>query len=433
MSHTFFIKGDFISADQKDRLSERPDAYMKVEDGRVAGFFPEADPGAAVLDYTGKLIIPSFTDMHVHAAQFPNMGLGMDLPLLPWLEKYTFPLEARYSDPAYARLVYPRFIHALWENGSLRSCIYSSIHRESTEILMDLLIEAGLSAFVGKVNMNRNTSAELTETLENSLGETRRWLERYAKVSSLVRPILTPRFVPTCTPELMRGLGELAREFDVPVQSHLNENRDEVSWVRELHPESQTYFGVYSDNDLVKNHSTIMAHCIYNEEAEEIEFADREVFLAHCPTSNLNMASGMMPASKLLRKGNINIAIGTDVAGGNTMSMARCIMTAMQVSNMRFVLNKDEAPLTLAEAFWMGTRAGGKFFGQCGDFTEGAACDLLVIDDSQARLIQQMDLSDRLSRFLFAGESNEIQVRMLEGRIIPEPSKIFIDSRENAV
>lgn len=427
---TFYIKGDFVSADRPDQLTERLDTYMKVVDGRIEGFYDEAEPGTELLDYTDRLIIPAFTDIHVHAGQYPNLGLGMDMPLLPWLNTYTFPLEAKFSDPSYARLVYPRFIHDLWENGSLRSCIYATIHRESTEILMDLLITSGLSAYVGKVNMNRNAPESLRETLEESLAETRTWLERYAGASHLVKPILTPRFVPSVTSELMQGLGDLSREFDVPIQSHLNENQAEVAWVRELHPEAEHYLDVYTRHELIKDNATIMAHCIYNEESEITQFTEDGIFVAHCPTSNLNMASGMMPAAGLLRSGKINLAIGTDIAGGNTLSMPRCIMAAMQVSNMLYVLDGKDEPLSLAEAFWMGTRGGGKFFGDTGDFRPGSLCDLLVIDDTWPRQLKAMTPADRLSRFIFAGDKREIMVRMLEGRVLPEPAMSYTETKQ---
>lgn len=420
--NSFYIKGDFISADQKDRLTERPDQYLLVRDGRIAGF--TADPGEdlAILDHSGQLIIPSFTDIHVHAAQFPNMGLGMDMPLLPWLETYTFPLEMKYADPDYARLVYPRFVHALWEQGSLRSCIYASIHREATEILMDELIASGLAAYVGKVNMNRNAPEGLTESLEDSIADTRQWLDRYAKASPLVKPILTPRFVPSVTSELMRALGDLARAYEVPLQSHLNENRDEVAWVRELHPESDNYLDIYQDHDMIREHATIMAHCIYNEAEEVASFVRQGIFLAHCPNANLNMSSGIMPAAKLMRTEGINMALGTDVAGGHTLSIPQVMVAAMQSSNILFALDPAaESPLTLAEAFWMGTRGGGTFFGPCGDFNPGASCDLLIIDDSDALQLRGMSLTDRLSKFLFTGTPSQIRVRMLQGRIIPEP------------
>ncbi len=422
---TFYIKGDFISAQHKNHLTEHPDCYLKAEDGRIAGFYNEPQADCEILDYTGHLIIPSFTDLHVHASQYPNLGLGMDMPLLPWLNTYTFPLESKYQDPDYAKLVYPRFIHDLWENGSLRSCIYATTHRESTEILMDLLIKSGLSAFVGKVNMDRHSPDGLRETLAESLSETRQWLANYGRLSDKVKPILTPRFVPSVTSELMAGLGELAKEFQVPIQSHLNENQAEIEWVRELHPEADNYLDVYSRHDLIKPNSTIMAHSIYNDDSEILKFSQDGIFLAHCPTSNLNMASGMMRTAKLLRSGNINLAIGTDISGGNTLSMPHCITAAMQVSNMVSVTYREDEPLSLAEAFWMGTRGGGEFFGNTGDFSSGASCDLLVIDDSEARLLKSMSISDRLSRFIFAGDKNEIILRMLEGSVIPEPPKEY--------
>lgn len=419
---SFYIKGDFIHARDKDTLESHAGAYLKVMDGRAAGFFDRPEGGLPVMDHSGHLIIPSFVDLHVHAAQYPNLGLGMDMPLLPWLNTYTFPLEARFKDPAYARLVYPRFIHGLWRQGSLRSCIFASLHRESTEILMDFLLEAGLSAYVGKVNMNRNSPETLIETTEESLTATRQWLEKHSDRDSRVRPILTPRFVPSVSSELMDGLAALAREFGVPVQSHLNENLDEIQWVRQLHPESASYFDVYRDHDLVRDNATIMAHSIYNSPEEDLVIAESGVFMVHCPTSNLNMASGMMPAAAYLRSGKVNVALGTDIAGGHTLSIPHCIVSAMQISNMLFLLGRSDRPLTLSEAFWMGTRGGGKFFGEAGSFQPGAPCDLLVIDDSPVLQLQELTLPDRLSRFLFSGEPSEIRIRMLEGEILPEPA-----------
>lgn len=419
---TFYIKGDFIYARDQDTLESLPAAYMKVRNGIIEGFHDDPESGIDVLDHSGQLIIPSFVDLHVHAAQYPNLGLGMDMPLLPWLNTYTFPLEAKFQDPQYARLVYPRFIHELWRYGSLRSCIFASLHRESTEILMDLILASGLSAYVGKVNMNRNSPETLIESTEESLSATRQWLEKYSDRTSLVRPILTPRFVPSVSSELMDGLAALAQEFDVPVQSHLNENVDEIQWVKELHPESENYFDVYHDHHLVKDNATIMAHSIYNSPEEDLVIAENGVFMVHCPTSNLNMASGMMPAAAYLRSGKVNVALGTDIAGGHTLSIPRCIVSAMQISNMLYILGKNDKPLTLSEAFWMGTRGGGKFFGEAGSFLTGAPCDLIIIDDSEILELKELSLKDRLSRYIFSGDPSEIQVRMLEGEIIPEPA-----------
>lgn len=418
---SFCIKGDFIHARTKHELEEHPDAYLLVRNGIIEGFVPTPESGMEVLDYSGRLIIPAFTDLHVHASQYPNMGLGMDLPLLPWLEKYTFALEMKYAEPNYARVVYPRFVHALWKNGSLRSCIYATIHREATEILMDHLEQAGLSAYVGKVNMNRNAPEGLTETMAGAAADTRQWLQRYSEGSRRVRPIITPRFVPSVSSELMLELGQLAREFDVPIQSHLNENKDEVAWVRALHPEAANYLDVYDQHDLIRDRTTIMAHSIYNEDQEIEIFQSKGVFLAHCPTANMNMASGIMPAARFLRTDTINMALGSDVAGGHSLFIPRTMVDAMQSSNLLASLDKNESALTLAEAFWMGTRGGGVFFGSGGDFNPGASCDLLVIDDSQARILREMNLSDRLSKFIFAGDPADIQLRMLEGEILPEP------------
>ncbi len=291
-----------------------------------------------IKDFTGKMIIPGFIDLHLHAPQYPNRGgLGLDKELIPWLDTYTFPEEAKYGgDMEYAKRVYSKLIKDLWREGTTRSVIFSSIHTESTKLLMDMLIEAGLGAYVGKVNMDRNTTPELTEDTQRSIVETEEIILEYRNKSDLVKPIITPRFVPTCSVELMKGLGKLAINHGVPVQSHLSENTSEVEWVRELHPELPNYASVYNEYGLFGQTSTVMAHCIYNTE-DEIELMKKNgVFVAHCPYSNYNLSSGIMPVRKFLDN-KIQVGLGSDISGGNSLSIPSVITAAIQASKMKWL------------------------------------------------------------------------------------------------
>ncbi len=210
---TRVLRGNIVSAPELGRLDVTEHGYLVLEDGRIAGVFdrlPERYAAAPCTDYGDALVMQSFADMHLHAPQYPMLGMGMDLPLLDWLNTYAFPTEARFADPDYARRIYRRLASDLITNGTTRVCMFSSLHTEATWILMEELERAGVTGCVGKVNMDRNAlPGVLEETTEQSVRETLRWLEgcRFAHV----KPILTPRFTPSCTDELMGRLGRSPR------------------------------------------------------------------------------------------------------------------------------------------------------------------------------------------------------------------------------
>ncbi|HZK41668.1 MAG TPA: amidohydrolase family protein, partial [Clostridia bacterium] len=300
----YLVKGDFISSPQPDQLVLHEDATILVEDGRISEIYEDGPKGTSdleLLDHRGKLIIPGFADVHLHAVQYVTRGLGYDKELLPWLNDYTFPEESRFKDPAYGELVFKDVARDLWAAGTLHCAIYSSLHTDASLQLMDKLAQAGLSAYVGKVNMDRNSVEALEETTEESMEETLRFLEEAkAYADKDILPILTPRFAPSCSDELMRWLGQKSQELALPVQSHVNENFGEIAWVKELFPQSRDYLSVYEDFNLLPQGRTIMAHCIHNTEEEMKMFADKDVMIAHCPDSNANLASGIMPAGEML-------------------------------------------------------------------------------------------------------------------------------------
>ena len=205
----FVCKGDICYSKDKNTLQTCKDGYLVCENGVSAGVFaklPEKYQDFPLLDYTGKLILPGFTDLHVHAPQYRFRALGMDLELLEWLDTHTFPQEAKYVDTDFARKNYARFVEEMRKGPNTRGCIFGTIHRQSTEVLMELLEEAGLCAMVGKVNMDRHSPDILRETTEESAAETVQWLADVADKFPHVKPILTPRFLPSCTDELLEKL-----------------------------------------------------------------------------------------------------------------------------------------------------------------------------------------------------------------------------------
>ena len=194
------IKGTILSAPTLGQLDALPGGYLVAEDGLIRGVYgslPEQYAGAPVEDWGDALILQSFADLHLHAPQYPMLGMGMDLPLLDWLNAYAFPTEARFADTGYAREIYSRLARELIANGTTRVCMFSSLHTDATLILMEELEKAGVTGYVGKVNMDRNAAPGLLEeTTEESRRETLRWLDA-CQDFRLVKPMLTPRFTPS--------------------------------------------------------------------------------------------------------------------------------------------------------------------------------------------------------------------------------------------
>ena len=362
-------------------------------------------------------------DMHVHAPQYRNQGIAMDLELLPWLQNYTFPEEMKYADTAYAERMYRRFVHDLWRFGTMRVVAFASIHLDSTRLLMHLLEKAGMGGRVGKVNMNRNCPKGLQESVDDAVRACNILVEEFEREDALVRPIVTPRFIPSCTPEMLQACGEMARRHHLPVQSHLSENHGEITLVKELEPESRHYADAYDRYGLFGQTPTVMAHCVWTDGEEMELLRQRGVMVAHCPTSNLNLASGAAPIRRFLNAG-IPVGLGSDVSGGHDFSIFRMMVYAVQVSKIHYQRDKSCTFLTLAEAFWMATKSAGRFFGKVGSFEPGYDFDALVIDDSELQIDEDYSLLQRLERFVYIGDDRHIAARYCQGRLIEEPSII---------
>ena len=228
-----------------------PDAFKVLErgyvvvadDGNVIETYqthPAQYANQPVTDFGDRLLMPAMNDLHVHAPQYRNLGIAMDLELLPWLNTYTFPEESKYKDIRYAERMYRRFVRDLWKLGTMRAAIFATIHPDATCLLADLLNEAGMGGMVGLVGMDRNSPDTLSNAVEEAVEGTKRVMEHTANMP-LVSAIVTPRFVPSCTPQMMTALGQLANDYHLPVQSHLSENKSEIAWVQELEPESTCY------------------------------------------------------------------------------------------------------------------------------------------------------------------------------------------------
>lgn len=418
---SFVLKGDLCYSLDRDHLKAVENGYLVCVDGVSAGTFdrlPEEYRALPLKDYTGKLIVPGLVDLHVHAPQYTFRGLGLDMELLEWLERNTFPEEAKYRDIKYARAAYRIFAEDLRNGPNTRACIFATVHVPGTLVLMDILEESGLITMVGKVNMDRNASDALLEAdAAASLRATEEWLDAVKGKYLRTTPILTPRFVPSCTDALLDGLGEIQRRRGLPVQSHLSENRGEVKWVKELCPWSSCYADAYDRFGLFGGPGcpTIMAHCVLSGEEEVALMKERGVYVAHCPQSNTNLASGVAPVRRYLEQG-LRLGLGSDVAGGNQMSIFRAMADAIQASKLRWRLQDESlAPLTVPEVFWMGTMGGGSFFGKVGSFEAGYELDAVVLNDARLCSVRRFSVEERLERMIYLAEECGVEAKFAAG------------------
>jgi len=414
---------NIIYTPQSRRFEVVPDGYIAVCDGKVEGVYrdlPDHLSGVPVTDFGNRLLIPAMNDMHVHAPQYRNQGIAMDEELLPWLKNYVFPEEQKYADMTYAERMYPRFVRDLWRHGTMRVVAFASVHLESTRLLMHLLDDAGLCARVGKVNMNRDCPPGLQETVVEAQEACGALVDEFEHEGSRVRPIVTPRFIPSCTPEMLQACGEMARHYNLPVQTHLSENLEEIELVKQLEPQSRHYADAYYRYGLIGQTPSVMAHCVWTDGDELEMLRNHSVMVAHCPTSNLNVASGLAPVRRFLEAG-VPVGLGSDICGGHDFSIFRMMVYAIQVSKMHYQRDKSCAFLTLSEAFWMATKSAGSFFGKVGSFEPGYDFDALVIDDSELMIDTDYTLPERLERFVYIGDDRHIVGRYCQGRLVGEP------------
>ena len=419
----FIIKGCFLDSESPEKLRIVEAGYLPVVGGVCRGIFPvipEQFQPLPVTDCGDKLILPGMSDLHVHAPQFAFRGLGMDMELLDWLNSYTFPEEAKYSDPAYAEQAYAGFVDSLVHSTTTRAAIFATVHPAATLGLMAQLEQSGLRSYVGKVNMDRNCPDTVREPdAETAVRETERWICDAGSRFHHTKPILTPRFIPTCSDALMAGLKDLQRKYSLPVQSHLSENFGEIAWVRELSPASGCYGEAYQRFGLFGgDHPCIMAHCVHSTDRELELIRQNGVFIAHSPESNMNLASGVAPVSRYLEFG-LNVGLATDVAGGSSLSLLRAMMHAIQASKLRWRLLDDSIrPLSLEQAFYLATVGGGAFFGKVGRFAEGYDFDAVVLDDSSLFHPQPLDPRSRLERAVYLADDRHIAAKYVAGKKI---------------
>uniref|UniRef100_A0AAX7TI59 Guanine deaminase n=1 Tax=Astatotilapia calliptera TaxID=8154 RepID=A0AAX7TI59_ASTCA len=331
----FVYRGTFVHSTQQTALQILKDALLGVDaQGKVLISFICHKAVFFGLLHSSEFFMPGLVDTHIHASQYSYAGTALDMPLLQWLNAYTFPVESCFKDLEFARKVYTQIVRRTLRNGTTTACYFATIHTEASLLLGQIANDFGQRALVGKVCMDRNDCVKhYKETLQDSQDETCRFIkELLEKKYPLVKPVVTPRFAPSCTGALLEQLGEIAKNNNLHIQSHISETHEEVKLVKELFPESESYTDVYRKHNLLTD-KTVMAHGCHLSDEELALFRETGASLSHCPNSNFSLCSGVLNVRNVL-KHKVKLGLGTDVAGGYSASMLDAVRRALDASKV---------------------------------------------------------------------------------------------------
>lgn len=411
--------GDIVYTPSVDKLSVHEDSYIIVEDGVVSEIckeIPEKYKGLEVIDHGDKMIIPAFTDLHIHGSQYVQRGIGMDCLLSDWLNNYTFPQESRFADMEYAKNSYDAFVDDMLRHGTFHANVFATIHREATDYLFEKMEEKGMYGFVGKVSMDCNAPEYLTETVEGSLRETEKFLAAH-EGSKKVKTILGPRFAPTCSQELIDGLGVLAKKYHCGVHTHLVESKWEAQEALRLYPGYGSDTEIYERAGLMDYGPSIFAHVIFPSDEDKRILKKHGSFSVHCPDATANIIAGIMPLQRMADEG-LKIALGSDIAGGHDIAVYRQVARAVQFSKLKEFYEPEESKtITITQAFYHATKEAGSVFGKVGSFEKGYMFNALVIDNMQDPWVK-MTAEEKLERFCYIGDDRNIRARYLDGELL---------------
>ena len=413
------LHGNILFSKSYYELFTYENSYLIVENGKVreiCSVLPEQYKGAEITDYGKGVIIPAFSDLHVHASQYIERGLGMDMLLSDWLTQYTFPQTARFAYMDHARPTDAACIEARLRRGTHQACMCPSSQREATSYRMRRMEERGLYGYVGKVNMDIASPDYLCETVEESLRETEQYLADCTGHKT-AKPIITPRFAPTCSEALVKGLGALGKKYQVGLQTHLVESRWEAQEALRVYPGYKCDTEIYEKAGLMENGPIVGAHFIFPAK-EDIEIIKRHGgHTVHCPDATTNIIAGIMGVSALHSDG-VNITLGTDVGGGHSRGIYTQIGRAVQLSKLKWFYEPENAsPITFTNAFYLATKAGGQVFGKVGSFEKDYVFNALVIDGMEDLNIP-LTPAQVVERFCYIGTTDNIRARYLGDRCI---------------
>jgi guanine deaminase len=398
--------GTFLHAPQRGRLEYLQDALIVVAaDGAITavhrGGSPLAAGEASRLGAAGALVrlgpkqyvLPGMVDLHVHAPQWPQLGKALDLPLEDWLQQFTFPLESRYSDTAFARQVYEALVANLLANGTTTAMYFASIHLAATKVLADICLRHPQRALIGRVAMDnpeqcpdfyRDPSAQIAER------ETREFIDYVRALpgsQGLIHPVITPRFIPSCTDDLLERLGKLARETGCHVQTHCSESDWQHQYVLERFGRTDA---AALDSFGLLSRRTVLAHGNFVDDGDAKLIIARGAGVAHCPLSNVYFSDAVFPLRRMLEAG-MHVGLGTDIAGGASASLlenarhavinSRLLEAGVDARQARDARRCPDSRIDALTAFWVATAGGGIAVDlPVGLFAPGYQFDACVID-----------------------------------------------------
>lgn len=371
--------------------------------------------GIEFFDYSGKLIMPGFIDTHCHYPQ-TEMIASYGAQLLEWLEKYTFPTEAKFADREFADSIAEFFCDELLRNGTTTAGVFATIHPESVDAIFSAAQKRDMCLISGKVMMDRNAPDFICDTAESSYQQSVELIKRWHK-KGRVHYAVTPRFAPTSSEAQLEVAGQLLKEFpELYLQSHVAENHDEVAWVKKLFPERRSYLDVYDHYGLLGPRS-VYAHCLHLDTVDRERMAQSGAAMAFCPTSNLFLGSGLFDLNEA-EKYKIRVGVATDVGGGTSFSMLQTLNEAYKVSQM------TGQTLSPMKAFYLATLGGAKslYLDQTiGNFEVGKDADFVVIDMQatplmQRRMARSESVSDTLFALMMLGDDRSVHATHVMGR-----------------
>lgn len=342
----------------------------------------------------GQYLLPGFIDLHVHAPQWAQSGTALDIPLYDWLNMYTFPLESKFADLDFAEKVYDDLVSTLLANGTTTVLYFATVHKEASLLLAELCAKKGQRGLVGKVVMDdpaQNPEYYRDADTHSALVDTEEFILAVRELAKTVKqgvyPVVTPRFIPSCTNEALEGLGKLAAKYDAYVQSHCSESDWAHGYVRDRFDKNDAF--ALHDFGLLREKS-VMAHCNFLDEPDADLFAETGTAIAHCPVSNAYFANSVIPVAHFHAKG-IDIGLGTDISGGFSPSLFDNVRQAVISSRMledgvdpslpAHERGVPDSRITIDEAFYLATAGGGESLSlPIGRLQQNYAWDVQIID-----------------------------------------------------
>jgi guanine deaminase len=430
----FVIRARLLTPLDEGGTRHLADAWLQVDTaGQITAVGPADDRSDAELadavDLRPWVVMPGLVDLHAHLPQLPNAGLGAGLDLLTWLERYIFPLE-RGFDMAEAERLAPLAWRAFAAAGTTTALVYGAVYASSLDATFRAAEAHGIRAIVGKVMMDRVTYDETidpTTILDRTLREAAELIERWHGADDdRLRYAVTPRFAVSCTADLLRESAALAASTGTYWQTHLSEDRGEIAEVARLFPEATDYVDVY-DRAGALGPRTVLAHAVHLSDRELARLVETGARVAHCPASNLFLASGVMPLGRYLEAG-LGIGLGSDVAGGPDLSIFTAMRVGAYAKNALEVAGRGGGPaLTPLDWLRIGTLGGARALGlddRIGSIGVGKEADLIAVDPSFVAPIpgvEDDDPDDLMSRLIFRSHPDMVRSAWVRGRRLEGP------------